>query len=494
MLVHSLLDGAAAAAPDAVAVSDAAGRWTYAELDACSRAAAAWLAGNGIGRGDRVLLQVPSIRETVALLFGASRLGAIFVPINPQMKDFHLRSVVENAEPAMVITVADRVPVVEEWAGVPVHALDEVWAEVERGEAAPYREGVVEPDDVAVLIYTSGSTAAPKAVICPHAQATFATKAIVDMLGYRPDDVVFCRFPLSWDYGLYKVLMSCAARAQIVLADRESDLVLLSAMADSGATVLPIVPSLATMILKLAERRTAPMPPLRLITNTGAALPQATIDSLREVFPGVVVVRQFGQTECKRVTVMPPELADERPGAVGLPLPGTSVRITGPGGEALPTGEVGEIVVYGPHVMPGYWRNPEATAQSFRTDPATGEPVLHTGDYGWLDEDGFLYFQGRRDDMFKRRGIRMSTLEIEKAAMDVPGVRAATVLPPTADRDLAVVVESELEPHAVLKELARRLESAKVPALCRSVSEIPLTLHGKNERAGLAALFEGSLR
>ncbi|WP_344866610.1 AMP-binding protein [Planomonospora alba] len=494
------MDEAVADAPDAHAVRDAAGVWTYARLGELSRAAAAWLAARGVGRGDRVLVQLPSIRETVALFYGASRIGAVFVPVNPAMKEFHLGAVIGNAEPALVITTGERTGVLAGLTSAPVHDLGSVWTEVERAAGQGAREGSapapdgVRPDDVAVLIYTSGSTAAPKAVVCPHAQVVFATRALVGELGYRADDVVFCRFPLSWDYGLYKVLMTCAARCEIVLADAESDLVLLRRMRETGATVVPIVPSLAAMIATLARRETGAPPPVRMFTNTGAALPPATIEALRAAFPGVRVVRQFGQTECKRISVMPPEEDRERPDAVGRPLPGTRVLILGEDGRELPPGQVGEIVVTGPHVMPGYWRAPEVTARTFRRDPATGETRLHTGDYGSLDADGYLYFEGRRDDMFKRKGIRMSTIEIEAAAMDLPGVRAAAVLPPTADRDLALCVETELEPHVVLRELARRLEPAKVPALCRTVTDLPLTLHGKNERASLAALFEGSTR
>jgi len=156
----------------------------------------------------------------------------------------------------------------------------------------------------------------------------------------------------------------------------------------------------------------------------------------------------------------------------------------------VPTGETGEIVVEGPHVMPGYWRQPEVTARTFRVDPLTGNRRLHTGDYGRVDADGFLYYEGRRDDMFKRRGVRMSTVEIEAATMDIPGVRAAAVLPPSENRDLAVCVAADLESYAVLRELALRLEPAKVPAICRVVDELPLTLHGKNARVELERMFE----
>ncbi|MFC7310470.1 AMP-binding protein [Streptomyces monticola] len=481
--------------PDAPAVRDGTGVWTYRQLAAYSEAFALWLRGRGVGRGDRVLLQLPTDRTLAALFYGAARCGAVFVPLNPAMKAYHLRQIVANSEPALVIGDWASAGRLGEVAG-PVHLLDGLWAEVEElyAQGARFEPEPVRADDVATLIYTSGSTAAPKAVICPHAQVTFASRALTQALGYRADDVVFCRFPMSWDYGLYKVLMTCIARCEIVLADGEADLVLLRRMRETGATVVPIVPSLASMIVSLSRREKDAPPPVRMFTNTGAALPQSVIDALREHFPGVRVVRQYGQTEAKRITVMPPQEDQERPGAVGLPLPGTRVLILDPDGNPVPAGEVGEIVAAGPHVMPGYWNSPEVTAKTFRPDPDTGEPRLHTGDYGSLDADGYLYFEGRRDDMFKRKGFRMSTLEIEAAAMDIPGVRAAAALPPGERHDLAVFVESELAPAAVLKELKERLEPAKVPAICRVLAEFPLTQHGKNARKELALLLDGGAK
>ncbi|MFE5540190.1 AMP-binding protein [Streptomyces sp. NPDC056492] len=490
--VHGLLDAAAAAAPDAPAIRDATGAWTYRQLDEYGQAFAAWLHGRGIGVGDPVVLQLPTSRELAAMFYGASRAGAVFVPLNPTMKPYHLRQVSENAGPKLAIGDAATATGLGEAVGA-VHLLADVWSEVEELRAQGARiTSEVRPDDVATLIYTSGSTAAPKGVVCPHAQVAFASRGLVEALGYRSDDVVFCRFPMSWDYGLYKVVMTCIARCEIVLADQDSDLTLVRRMRETGATVVPIVPSFATMIVSLAKRDTEPQAPVRMFTNTGAALPPATIDALREHFPGARVVRQYGQTEAKRITVMPPEEDRTRPGAVGLPLPGTRVLIVDADGGELPAGEVGEIVAVGPHVMPGYWNSPEITADTFRTDPASGQRSLHTGDYGHLDADGYLYFEGRRDDMFKRKGLRMSTLEIEGAAMDIPGVRAAAALAPGEKHDLALFVEADLTPAEVLRGVAERLEPAKVPAIVRVLSEFPLTQHGKNSRKELATLLEGS--
>ncbi|MFI9387106.1 AMP-binding protein [Kutzneria sp. NPDC052558] len=494
MLVHSLLDRAAAAAPDADAVRDGRGRWAYRELARLSHAFAAWLAERGVRTGDRVLVRLPNSRHLVGVVYGASRAGAVLVPLNPGMKEFHLRSVLADSEPALAIVADEDASAVRKLTSVAVHGIGDVWREVERladdGRQAPAAGPA--PHDIAFLIYTSGSTAAPKGVVCPHRQVTFAAAAINAVLDYHPGDVVFTRLPLSFDYGLYQIFLSALGHAELVLADDASDTALVNRIRSCGATIVPVVPSLGAMLSSLGRRDPGSTPTVRMFTNTGAALPAATVAGLREAFPGARVVRMYGITECKRVTIMPPAQDRERPDAVGLPLPGTEVLILDADGNPAPAGQVGEIVVAGPTVMAGYWRAPELTDRCYRPAPDTGEIRLHTGDYGLLDEDGYLYFEGRRDDMFKRKGHRMSTVEIEAAAMDVPGVRAAAVLPPTDRHDLTLFVESDLAPQAVLRELATRLEPPKVPAVCHVLERFPLTLNGKNERQQLTSLLEGS--
>jgi acyl-CoA synthetase (AMP-forming)/AMP-acid ligase II len=482
--LHALLDDAAAAAPGAAAIRDQLDGWTYSRLAGLSHAFGSWLAARGVSAGDRVLIQSRNGPELAAMLYGCSRRGAIFVPVNPGMKPFHLRSVFANCEPRVALAGDGMAGVIRELTRTEVHDLHAVWPDIENCRASCPGPDDVTDGDIAMLSYTSGSTAAPKAVVCPQAQMVFAATAINSVLGYRPGDVIFCRLPFSFDYGLYQLLLGCLARAEVVVASTGPDVTLLRQIRQTGATVVPVVPSLASILVTLAERDPGPSS-VRLFTNTGAALPQATSDALRARFPGARVARMFGTTECKRISIMPPERELERPASVGLPLPGTEIVILDRAGQPLPTGQTGEIVVRGPHVMAGYWRAPEITAGTFRRDERTGQVWLHTGDYGQLDHDGYLYFEGRRDDMFKHKGTRVSTLEIEAAAMDIPGVRGAAVTPPPAGGALEICVATELSPQAILRELAIRLESAKVPTVCHIVDEIPLTLNGKTERRRL---------
>lgn len=495
--VTELLDEAAASTPYAPAVHDATGGWTYAELDAASHVCARWLANRGVTTGDRVICRVGNVREFVALLFGTLRRGAIFVPINPEMRHYHLSSVLADADPMLVVTGDDDVATLSEVTDRLVVGISDLRAELGshdlRAPGRPAGGSVsrrpVGGDAIALLIYTSGSTAAPKAVISPHRTVLFAAEAIAARLRYRADDVILTAIPLAFDYGLYQVFLSVIAGAHLVLGEPTGHVRLISTIHQHGVTVVPVVPSLADMLVRLAARHTA-VHPVRLFTNTGAALTAPTIAGLRAGFPHASVVPMFGITECKRVTIAEYDGDLQRPGALGRALDGTELLILDEDGAPVPPGMVGEIAVRGPHVMGGYWRAPDLTAQRFRTDPMTGAVTLHTGDYGRLDADGYLYFEGRRDDMFKRRGLRVSALEIEAAACDVEGVRAAAVLPPTGDRDAVLFAVTDLAATDVLRRLGERIEDGKVPSICHILAELPLTANGKTDKHRLADLVD----
>ncbi len=201
----------------------------------------------------------------------------------------------------------------------------------------------------------------------------------------------------------------------------------------------------------------------------------------------------FGLTECKRTAIMPPDEDLRRPGASGIPLPGTEVFVIDEQGNRLGPGSVGEFVIRGPHVMLGYWRRPELNAEKFpRRDGLFAE--LRSGDFGWVDDDGYLYFVGRRDDIYKERGFRVSATEVEAAARKVPGVDSATVLAPDAGRGAVLVAVTERPPGEVLAEMVTQIEPFKIPQRCVTVDALPLTGNGKVDRKALAVLAEEDFR
>ncbi|MGW2788093.1 class I adenylate-forming enzyme family protein [Streptomyces populi] len=494
-LLHELLD---IPATDPTAPALTCGDLTLgrAELVRASRRCARELRARGLRRGDRLVVTSDTGPVLVPLLFGASRLGIVFSVLHEQVRGDVLRHVLADCEPALVIAAAPAVRDAVREAGVTAAAPGDLDAVTPAGTTGGAGTGHEEdlaggdgplPVDPVCLIYTSGTTAMPKAVVSTHQQMMFAVHAIAERLAYRADDVVYCPLPLSFDYGLYQVFLSALAGSHVWLGSAaESGPALVANLVRSGATVLPAVPPVSAALLKLLRRRGGARPPLRLLTNTGAALPADIPTGLREVLPGLRVQLMFGLTECKRLTIAEPDEDLIRPGSCGLPLTGTEVFVVDDAGERLPDGEVGEITVRGPNVMAGYWRRPDLTAARFpRRDGLF--PELRTGDYGWTDEAGRLYFAGRRDDIYKQDGFRVSAVEVEAAARRLPDVHTAAVLPPDAARPEAVlVVTGTAEPATVLPRLREHLEDYKVPRVCHAVDALPVNANGKTEKAVLA--------
>lgn len=489
-LLHDVLDAAPAGQP---AIRHAEGTLTYGELRDRSLGLASWLAGRGVGRGDRIVVQAANHPQSAALLYATSRLGAIFTHLHPAAQPYQLRHVLADCEPAQVIAGEECLDAARRSAASDVCCLQELpddpgasWCEASQ----PAR-----PSDPACLIYTSGSTAMPKAVVAPHAQMIFAARAIQERLRYREHDAVFCALPLSFDYGLYQLLLCALAGAELVLAGAgEAGPALLATLSREHITVAPLVPSMAGTLARLLERSGPSGPVLRLITSTGAPMPRSTLRRLRAYLPGLRIQLMFGLTECKRVSIMEPDGDLARPESCGRPLDGTDAYAVDAAGQRLPPGETGELVVSGPHVMAGYWRASTLTARRFPAD-GHGTRILRTGDLCSLDRDGYLYFGGRLDETYKSRGLRVSAAEVEAAALDVPGVTAAALLPPSATQPAAVLaVTGDVVPSRVLKELTTRLEDFKVPAACHVLTTMPLTAHGKTDKMAVAAWLRAAPR
>ncbi|MFJ1865363.1 class I adenylate-forming enzyme family protein [Streptomyces sp. NPDC088097] len=490
-VLHALLDEAAAAHPDRPALSTATGSMTYGELAAGSVGAAHLLRAEGVRGGDRVVITTTDAFAVAVALHAASRAGALFSVLHEQVRERPLEHVLTDCEPTVMVTDDPGAASTARSHGVRV--LDPAALLRAAAPTDPPTEPLPAPlpVDGACLIYTSGTTSLPKAVVSTHQQMLFATGAIQSMLDYRAEDVVYSPLPLSFDYGLYQLFLTFTAGARLHVGSvAEVGPPLLRSLESTGATVLASVPSVTDRLAWLV-RRARTVPRLRLLTNTGAALAADTIATLRAAVPTLKVQLMYGLTECKRTTIMPPDGDLERPGSSGIALPGTEVLVVDEDGARLPPGEVGQFVVRGPHVMAGYWRRPELTAERFPR--ARGLfPELRTGDYGRLDEDGYLYFSGRRDDLYKERGFRVSATEVETAARQVEGVTAAAVLAPgprTGDKAVLAVV-TDLAPPDVLDDMRGLIEEYKIPRRCVPVGALPTNNNGKVDRRALADLLE----
>ncbi|MDO0925023.1 class I adenylate-forming enzyme family protein [Streptomyces sp. TG1A-8] len=482
----SLLDAAAARHGGRPALRATDASFTWAELSRATQGTADALTALGAAPGVRILLALPAGAAFVRTLFGALRTGATVIPTHGAISVYEAQWLLTDARPALVVTDRVDIGAAATVAGITSVTSDEVAGACPVGAAPRSPRPPVTPDSIALLLYTSGSTGRPKGIVCPHRAMAFAVHAIVGRLGYGSRDVVWNRLPLSFDYGLYQVFLCAAAGAELVLPAAEASARELALVREAGATVVPVVPTLAGLLSRLAARDPRPTS-VRLVTNTGAALVGADAHRLRTAFPGTALVCMYGMSECKRITVAEPDEDLQHPGTVGRALPGTRLFVVDDRGVRLPPGRTGEIVSAGPHVMAGYWEAPQETARRFRTAPDGCGNAVFTGDRGYLDEAGRLYFVGRADDLFKRRGWRVSTQELEAAMLDVPGVRASAAVPPAEDGVLTVWAVTKRPAREVLQALADRLGPARTPDRCLVVESLPQTSNGKVDKAALRA-------
>ena len=343
--------------------------------------------------------------------------------------------------------------------------------------------------DLAMLIYTSGSTGRPKGVMMTHNNIQAAATSITTYVENTPDDIILNVLPIAFDYGLYQLLMSVKMGATLVL---EKSFAFPQAIFDriraEGVTGFPLVPTMAAMILQMRDIEPGFLPSVRYLTNTAAALPVNHIARLRELFPGARVYSMYGLTECKRCTYLPPEELDRRPGSVGIAIPGTEAMVVDDNGTLVPPGVPGELVIRGAHVMQGYWENEAATHERLRPGPHPWEKVLHTGDLFQVDEEGFLYFVGRKDDIIKTRGEKVAPKEVEAVLHAHPKI-AEAVVAGVPDKILgqaivAMVVRSDpaLSEREVIRHCAQHLEDFMVPKTVEFRADLPKTDTGKISR------------
>jgi long-chain acyl-CoA synthetase len=510
MRVEEFLKDSARRCGDKLALVAGGARVSYRELDDASDRLAGALAQGGIARGDRVIVFMDNCREAVIAIYAALKAGVVFSPINPSTKAEKLAFVINNCRARALITQ-------EKLRAVASAALAEapsVTLTIVAGAHGPTLRGMsfaaalageAEPPvnpgidlDLAMLIYTSGSTGFPKGVMMTHQNVVAAATSITTYLENTADDVILNVLPISFDYGLYQVLMAAKVGATLVLEQSFAfPQAIFAKMAAERVTGLPLVPTMAALILQMRDLKPGAFPHLRYLTNTAAALPPAHIARLQALFPSARLYSMYGVTECKRCTYLPPEELSRRPGSVGVAIPDTEAYVVDEHGARVASGVVGELVIRGAHVMKGYWENEEATARALRPGPHPWEKVLYTGDLFRADADGFLYFVARKDDIIKTRGEKVSPKEVENALYALPGVREAAVVGvPDSVLGLALKAviaadpQAKLTAHDVIRHCARHLEDFMVPKLVEFRDALPKTDSGKISRRLVAAELE----
>ncbi len=508
MLVQEFLENSARQTPDKVALICAGRRLTYREVDEDANRVANGLLAAGVQRGDRVAVWLPNSVEAVLAIFGILKAGATFVVVNTTTKPDKLAYVLNNCQAKALFAPGRQAEtVVEVMASVPSLTLG-VLCEQEI-DAVPYSNvhsfpallAAASPErpaclcidvDLACLIYTSGNTGDPKGVMSTHANVAFAASSIITYLENVPDDIVINVLPLSFDYGLYQLLMTFEFGGTLVLERSFAyPAATLKRIEEERVTGLPGVPTLFAMLLQMDLSR-FDLSSLRYVTNTAAALPVEHIRRLRDAFPWAKLYSMYGLTECKRTLYLPPEELDRRPGSVGIAVPGTEVWIEDEAGRRLGPGETGELVVRGSHVMQGYWQDEAATAKCYRTGRYPAERMLYTGDLFRMDEEGFLYFVARKDDIIKTRGEKVAPKEVESVLYRLPGVVEAAVIG-VPDALLGEVVkafvvcapDANLTERDVLRHCAQHLEDFAVPKQVEFRASFPKTESGKIQKRAL---------
>jgi len=509
--LQDTLTQSASRLPDKIAIRAGNRTCTYRELAEGSKRIAAALQSFGVTPPARVGLYLENSIESAMGVYGALMAGATLVVINPQTRqdklgyivrdcgssalicDAHLAATtlsVASASPSVRLVLTNGVASGIANARVPVCVLQELLDRPELGFTEP---GTI-PTDLAALIYTSGSTGTPKGVMQTHQSMRFALGSITEYLRLDADDVILNVLPLAFDYGLYQLLMAIALGASLVL-ERSFAFPgeVLARIEEHGVTVFPGVPTIHAMLIGAHRKQALRYPSVRRVTNTAAALPPEHIAQVREIFPNAMIFCMYGLTECKRVSYLPPEWLDQKPGSVGIPIPGTAVYLRSPEGDEVATGERGILHVRGPHLMTGYWNSPERTARMLVAGESPGEVVLRTGDWFRMDADGCLYFEGRSDDIIKTRGEKVSPVEVEYALCAIPGVLEAAVIGVHDDvlgqavkAFIVKAFDSTLDQRQLRREASARIEAFMVPRDIEFLDSLPKTENGKVDRRRLA--------
>jgi acyl-CoA ligase (AMP-forming) (exosortase A-associated) len=489
--LHDIVAESATRCGDAPALTFKDATVTYARLWQDIAGFAAALERLGLGRGERVGVYLEKRIETVVAIFGASAAAGVFVPINPLLRPKQVGYILDDCSVRVLVTSAERLELMRDelehcasiehvivLGGTPEPAPRlrcelVAWDELAAGDAMPHRGGI--DVDMAAILYTSGSTGKPKGVVLSHRNLLAGGESVSRYLGNDADDVILAALPLSFDAGCSQLTTAFTVGAHVVLVNYllAGDIVRLCAK--HRVTGLTCVPPLW---IQLADQEwpADAIAGLRYFANTGGRMPRATLERLRAIFPDAKPYLMYGLTEAFRSTYLDPAEVDRRPDSIGKAIPNAEILVVRSDGSLCDAGEEGELVHRGALVAMGYWNDPERTAERFKPAPGrdgaipTEEIAVWSGDVVVRDEQGFLYFVGRRDEMIKTSGYRVSPTEIEEVAYGTGMVRDAVALgiddPRLGQRILLAVSPAngrDFERDLLLSALKQQLPLYMVP-------------------------------
>ncbi|ADC62735.1 acyl-CoA ligase (AMP-forming), exosortase A system-associated [Allochromatium vinosum] len=496
---------------------------SYQALADAVRDTAARYLDLGLGRSERVGVYLEKRPETVIALFGAATAGGVFVPVNPLLKAEQVAHILADCNVRLLVTSAERLallrPVLplcpdlhailvvgqmpEDTDSSPVKLISWDAAQSSFGPGTAFKPHRVIDSDVAAILYTSGSTGRPKGVVLSHRNLVAGAVSVSTYLENSAQDRILSVLPLSFDYGLNQLTTAFHVGACAVLMNYLLPRDVIRTVARERITGLAAVPPLWIQLAELDWPESV-HEHLRYITNSGGAMPAATLASLRAKLPNTKPYLMYGLTEAFRSTYLPPDEIDQRPGSMGKAIPNAEILVVREDGSPCAPGEPGELVHRGVHVSLGYWNDPQKTSERFKPLPgqSSGLPIpeiaVWSGDTVKMDEDGYLYFVGRRDEMIKTSGYRVSPTEVEEvvyATQRVAEVAAVGVAHPVLGQ--AVVLITYAPDHndeagaAILTECQKRLPAFMVPARIIVRHEpLPRNPNGKIDRKRLGLELE----
>jgi acyl-CoA ligase (AMP-forming) (exosortase A-associated) len=500
--------------PDKEALVSGVERLTYKDVQQRVSALALALRSAGVKRGDRVgILLEPSVPQVISI-FAVSRASAVYVPINALLFPQQVVHIVRDCGMTVLITsrskLAALAPALAE-IGSPqlniIVVVEDGPAKEDDGHAVSYlsydelcssasSDCLPDPGvdrDLAAILYTSGSTGKPKGVMLSHANVVAGSSIVSDYLGITQHERILAVLPFSFDAGMNQLMTAFQQGGTLILLRFVFAREIVQKLLEERITGLAGVPTVWSLLAQTnSGLHKQPLPHLRYITNTGGAMPQAVLSVLRQTLPQTKIFLMYGLTEAFRSTYLPPEELDRRPTSMGKAIPNSEILVINEAGQLCQPGEVGELVHRGPTVSMGYWGNPEATHKVLRPNPVSHpalggcESVCYSGDLVKKDEDGFLYYVGRRDTMIKSSGYRISPTEIEEILFQSNKVREAAVIG-VPDGVLGQAIkafvvprhDTIIDPDGLLAYCAEKMPRYMVPKSIEVFEELPKTTSGK---------------
>ncbi len=489
-----MLFATAASAPDNPAVVDGDETITYSELAERASAIASRLVDAGAKPGDRVAIFLRRGADAAACFFGALTAGAVAVNVNELLRPRQIEHILEHSGAVAILTS-------DELTGRLPRRLKTSAQMIDPAAPAP-SDGLKDPvaraeGDVAQIIYTSGSTGRPKGVTISHGNLWAGMRAVTEYLGITPEDRIASLLAFSFDYGLNQLLCSVGTGACLVVERSPVPGRIARTLARERVSVVAGVPPLWLQLLETDDFCTAELHSLRVMTNSGGKLPVRAARKLRRCHKHADLVLMYGLTEAFRSTYLEPALVDRKPDSIGQAIPGAEILVLDDDLKVCPPNVPGQLVHRGPTVALGYWNDPEASAEVFRPDPfpdrnGDGEQrVVFSGDLAYRDEDGDLFFVGRRDSLIKTLGYRVSPDEVVEA-LHASGeiVEAVVTSEPDEMRGARIVAHVVLSRGGSVEGLkvfaAHELPRYMQPARIEECDELPRSANGKHDAKALA--------